>query len=110
MPYPASYDLWDILAEIGWKLAVWLSALWVVAVLGFQALHWLWDGTWLELPISLAFNYFDVDLKIVNEPQSWHGAAAIARWLLDLPIAIVPPFFVLSLAANAYAGIRGESP
>lgn len=60
-----------------------------LGALAWQAYVWAATGSWPDVPIAAAFLYFGFDLSAVYSPANWKGLAAVAQWLLGLPLASV---------------------
>lgn len=91
-------DFWDRSAN--WLLAFSTLAglLAAVGILGWQTFTWLRTGTWVPLPLYSALDYLGADLALIYNPSNWYGAAAAARWVLDLPLALcIPAAIVIAL-------------
>lgn len=106
MPFPSSYDFWDRAADVLWWFIATTCVLWFLAVLGYQCFFWLYEGRWHPLPSSLLFDHFGVSLEHVYSPKEWLGAAAIARWVLDLPLSVLPPMIVAAFTAQIQEAVH----
>jgi len=91
-------DRLDEFADFLVGIAFLAGGLLFAGILGYQAYYWIRVGEWLPLPISIAFEFFNVDLSHIYNPADWHGLAKVAEWLLSFPISICSPVLVISLA------------
>ncbi|MBI5426714.1 MAG: hypothetical protein HZA02_00370 [Nitrospinae bacterium] len=83
--------------------ALFLSGLVFLSGIGvtvYQAVLWLRDGVWSQLPLLALFDYFFEGSALqawLQKPESWYGLHEIVSWLLEN----VP----LSLACVAAGGL-----
>ena len=68
-----------------------------VGTVAFQVYRWLRTGEWLPLPISVVFQFFDIDVALLYEPTDWYGAAKLGQWLVDLPLSLGAPILGVAM-------------
>jgi hypothetical protein len=101
---------------LGWVLWLVGVALNLVAIcwLGFQALHWLQTGAWLNQPTLFSWvgEVCPGACSFATNPHSWFGAAKLIRLLQEIPsglgLAIVG--FGFALLSVSVADNRPEAP
>ena len=105
---PNTDDTLDRAADFLW-LGSWLVAiLWILGIVGYQAIHWLRFGEWKAIPCISAFDYFGLNLAFIYDPQSWIGLARIAQWILSLPLSLVGALLIVFLAGAIRRLVRGD--
>lgn len=88
-------DWWDRFAVTVLSLALLGALLLFIGILGWQIYDWLRTGIWTELPFLVLFDLLNLNVSGVYQPGDWHGAAAIARWVLELPLSICAPLLLV---------------
>lgn len=101
-------DVFDRVVDLVWVSSWPISALWVLAVFGYQVFYWLKNGMWLKLPIASVFHHFGFRLEAVYEPRSWIGLARVIEWLLAWPLSIVGGLLILFCAWGLRDFVRGN--
>ena len=97
---------WLSVVTLMWGVG--LSILTSAFILGNQALDWLREGYWTPYPLIQLMLQLEYDMSAVYEPQEWIGLAAIAAWILDLPVAVALPaggIIISLLVAGLFEGL-----
>jgi len=63
------------------------------ALIGYQAVLWLMDGVWTEMPLMVVFNFLFEDTALhqwLQTPESWFGLHQVVEWnLTHVPVSLV---------------------
>ena len=100
--------LFGRLSKITLAWGVGLSLLSGALILANQALDWLREGILTPYPLIEFMVQLEYDMSAVYEPQEWIGLAAIAAWILDLPVAVALPaggIIISLLVAGLFEGL-----
>lgn len=88
---------------LAYVLLVWAAPVIIgPAILVGQAVTWLRTGYWNPVPISAAFDYFDIP----SPHTTWVGAQKVLDFMLDLPLSITS--FLLWMAVVIFTVVKLE--
>jgi hypothetical protein len=66
-----------------------------IIILGYQIYKWAKIGVWVSLPFSKSFEFINIDLSFIYYPSDWRGLAKVCEWILNLPLSICLPLFII---------------
>lgn len=108
-------DFWDRSAETIFAIAFFAGVAFFIGLIGWQSLRWLQTSQWPPVPLSVVFDYFNVDLDHIYSPREWLGLARVMQWLLNLPLSVIGPAALLlvahgwrSFVSSGVAPVRDE--
>lgn len=82
--------------------------------LGYQALHWLQAGVWIQQPPVKVWvrDWYPQVYAFINAPHDWIGLARALRMICDLPtgLALAAMGAVLAVLNVSVADRRLEAP